>query len=85
MHRHQIRGGLPGGSAVRGRLHGECGARERTHEVELLALLVGVDGRALVVRHELLQRRELALPDAVERALHVHAEVLVPTGRLQRH
>lgn len=60
-------------------------ARQRAHEVELLALLVGVDGRALVVRHQLLQRRELALADAVQAALHVHAEVLVAARRLQRH
>lgn len=66
------------GSAVRR-------ARQRAHEVQLLALLVGVDGRALVVRHELVQRGELALADAVQAALHLHAEVLVAARRLQRH
>lgn len=60
-------------------------ARQRAHQVQLLALLVGVDGRALVVGHQLVQRWELALPDAVQAALHVHAEVLVAARRLQRH
>lgn len=61
------------------------GARQRTHEVKLLALLVGVDGRALVVRHQLVERVELALPDAVQVALHLHSEVLVAARRLQRY
>ena len=48
-------------------------------------LFVGVYGCPLVVLHELVERGELALPDAVQRALHVHAEVLVAARRLQRH
>lgn len=48
-------------------------------------LLVGVDGRTLVMRHELVEGRELPLSDAVQSSLHVHPEVLIPSRSLQRH
>lgn len=48
-------------------------------------LFVGINGRALIMLHELVKRRELALPDAVHGALHVHSEVFVTTRSFQRH
>ena len=53
-------------------------------EEELFPLLTGVNGRALVVVHQVLHGGELPLADAVQPALHVYPEVLVATGRLQR-
>lgn len=70
---------------ARGSSAGRVGAGQGPHQVQLLSLLVGVDGRPLVVADQLVERGELPLPDAVERAVHVHAEVFVPAGRLQRH
>ena len=58
---------------------------QRPDEKQLLPLLAGVDGRPLVVLHQLVERGELSLADAVHVALHVDTEVLVPAGRLQRH
>lgn len=53
------------------------GLRQGPHQIQLLALLVRVDGRSLVVVDQLVQGVELALSDAVHVLLHVHAEVLV--------
>lgn len=48
-------------------------------------LFVGINGRALIMQHKLVERRELALPDAVHGALHVYSEVFVATRSFQRH
>lgn len=64
---------------------GAIGARQRSHQVQFLALLVGVDGRSLVVIDQLVERMELALSDAVHARLDVHAEVLVAAGRFKAH
>lgn len=42
-------------------------------------LFVRINGRTLIMLHELVKRRELALPDAVHGSFHVHSEVLVAT------
>lgn len=62
---------------------GAVRARQRSHQIQFLALLVGVDRCSLVMIDQLVERVELALPDAVHVALDVHAEVLVAAGRLQ--
>lgn len=61
------------------------GLRQRSHQIQLFALLVRVDGRSLVVIDQLVQRVELPLPNAVHVLLHVHAEVLVAPWGLQRN
>lgn len=59
------------------------GLWQRSHQIQLLALLVRIDGRSLVVIDQLVQRMELALSNAIHVLLHVHAEVFVAAGRLQ--
>lgn len=64
---------------------GAVGLRQRSHQIQLLTLLVGVDGRSLVMIDELVQVVELSLTDAIHVALDMNTEVLVAAGRLQRH
>lgn len=64
---------------------GSVGFRQGPHQVQLLALLVGVDGCSLVVVHQLVQCVELSLSDAVHVTFDVDAEVFVATGGFQRY
>lgn len=57
------------------------GFRKRSHQIQFLALLVGVDRSSLVVVDELIQVVELPLADAVHVAFDMHSEVLVPSRR----
>lgn len=57
--------------------------RQRSHQIQLLALLVRVDRRSLVVVDELVQIMELALADTVHVAFDVHAEMLIATRRFE--
>ena len=59
-------------------------SRQRSDQVELLALWVGVDRTSLVVIHQLVECVELTLADTVEGALHLDAEVFVASRSLQR-
>ena len=57
--------------------------REGSHKIQFLPLLVGVDGCTLIVIHQLIQRMELALPNAIQRPFHMNPEVLVASRSLQ--
>lgn len=56
---------------------GAVGLWKRPHQIQLLTLLVSVDGRSLVMIDELVQIVELALADAVHVAFDMNAEMLV--------
>ena len=53
------------------------------HEIQLLTLLVGINGRSLVMIDELIQIVELSLANAVHVAFDVNPEVLVPSRRFK--
>lgn len=61
------------------------GLGKRSHQVQLLPLLVRVYRSSLIVIHQLVEGVELALADAIESTLHVDPEVLVPTWSFERH
>lgn len=59
------------------------GLGQRPHQIQLLALLVCINGRSLVMLDQLIQRMELALSNTVHVLLHMHPEVFVAAGCLQ--
>lgn len=53
--------------------------RQRSDQIQFLALLVGVNWRSLVVIDELIEIVELSLADAVHTRFDVNAKMLVAT------
>lgn len=61
------------------------GGSESLDQVEFVTLFAGEDGRLFVVFHQLLQRVELALSDAVQVVLQLDFKMLVFGLSLQRY
>lgn len=59
--------------------------RQGSHQIKLLSLLVRIDGSSLIMIHQLIQRVELALSNAIQSAFNMDSEVFVTTWSLERH
>lgn len=64
---------------------GSVGFRKWSHQIQFLALFIGVDRSSLVVVDKLIEVVKLSLADAVHVAFDVNSKVLVPSRRFQRH